>query len=338
MTALGAALLFGITTPLAKLLALPPFELAGLLYVGSGVGLFSFRLVRDRGWASTGLARRDVKWLIASIVFGGIVAPACLMIGLMRTSATSASLLLNLESLFTALIAWLVFREHAGARIVVGMLFVFAGGLVVSGFMIGGDIASSGAAWIALACLGWALDNNCTRPISGGDALFIAAMKGVVAGTVNVALALWLGESIGTPGKILASLLLGLTGYGVSLVFFVLSLRGLGASRTGAYFAAAPFIGALISLVLLREPMTVEMALGGILMLIGVILHLTEEHRHEHVHEPMTHTHAHVHDEHHQHLHDFPSDPDRAHTHEHTHLPLRHRHTHYPDIHHQHTH
>jgi len=336
--ALAAAVLFGVTTPLAKQLALPPFELAGLLYLGSGVGLFSYRLLRDRGWTTTGLARSDVKWLSASIIFGGILAPACLMIGLLRISATTASLLLNFESLFTALIAWAIFKEHAGARIIIGMLFVFAGGVVLSGPFGARGFTSTGAVWIAFACLGWALDNNFTRPISGGDSLFIAATKGLVAGTINLGIAIAISEPVGARGKLVASLFLGLAGYGVSLVLFVLSLRGLGASRTGAYFASAPFIGGVFALIVLREPFSASILMGGALMLIGVILHLTEDHRHEHEHKSMTHTHSHVHDEHHQHQHDVPVAGTNSHTHEHTHAPLRHHHAHFPDIHHQHTH
>ena len=331
-------MLFGLTTPIAKLLELPPFELAGLLYLGVGTGLCVIRWLRDRRWAPSGLGRQDLKWLSGSILFGGIVAPVCLMIGLSRASAATASLLLNFESLFTALLAWFAFKEHAGRRVVVGMLSVFAGGIVLSGVVGGTDVAGSGAGWIVLACLGWALDNNLTRPISGSDALFIAAAKGIVAGTVNFAIALLMGGVITSAALIAAALSLGLVGYGLSLVLFIFSLRALGAARTGAYFATAPFIGAAFAFAVLREPLTVSLLLGGVLMLIGVVLHVTEEHTHDHEHEALTHAHAHVHDEHHQHEHDFPWLADKAHAHEHTHPPIRHRHPHYPDLHHQHTH
>jgi drug/metabolite transporter (DMT)-like permease len=336
--AIGAALLFGLTTPIAKVLQLPPFELAGLLYLGAGAGLCAIRWIRDRRWAPSGLRRQDLKWLSGSIFFGGIVAPVCLMTGLSRATAATASLLLNFESLFTALLAWFAFKEHAGRRVVVGMLSVFAGGIVLSGLVGGTEVAGSGAGWIVLACLGWALDNNLTRPISGSDALFIAAAKGLVAGTVNFAIALLTGSVVTSATLVAGALSLGLIGYGLSLVLFILSLRGLGAARTGAYFATAPFIGAAFAFAVLREPLTANLLLGGVLMLIGVVLHVTEEHSHEHEHEALTHAHAHVHDEHHQHEHDFPWPAGKAHAHEHTHPPIRHRHPHYPDLHHQHTH
>jgi drug/metabolite transporter (DMT)-like permease len=338
LLAIAAALLFGVTTPIAKALHLPAFELAGLLYLGAGLGLFAIRAIRDRGWTPTGLARADLKWLAGSIVFGGILAPVCLMIGLSRASAATASLLLNFEALLTALLAWFVFKEYAGRRVVVGMMFVFAGGIVLSGVAGETGLAGSGAGWIVLACLGWALDNNLTRPISGSDALFIAAAKGLVAGVVNCGLALLLGEAIPAAYLTLAALGLGLLGYGVSLVLFILSLRALGAARTGAYFASAPFIGAAFSFAVLGEPFTAALLLGGALMLVGVMLHVTERHEHEHEHEALTHTHAHVHDDHHQHEHDSPWPAGKAHTHEHSHPAMRHRHPHYPDLHHQHTH
>ena len=336
--AIGAALLFGLTTPIAKGLALPAFELAGLLYLGAGAGLCAIRWIRDRRWAASGLRRQDLKWLSGSILFGGILAPVCLMLGLSRATAATASLLLNFESLFTALLAWFAFKEHAGRRVVVGMLCVFAGGIVLSGVVGGTDVAGSGAGWIVLACLGWALDNNLTRPISGSDALFIAATKGIVAGAVNFAIALLMGGVITSATLMPAALSLGLVGYGLSLVLFILSLRTLGAARTGAYFATAPFIGAAFAFAVLREPVTASLLVGGVLMLIGVALHVTEEHSHEHEHEALTHAHTHVHDEHHRHEHDFPWSADQAHAHEHAHLPIRHRHPHYPDLHHQHTH
>lgn len=331
-------MLFGLTTPIAKVLELPPFELAGLLYLGAGTGLCVIRWLRDRRWAPSGLGRQDLKWLSGSILFGGIVAPVCLMIGLSRATAATASLLLNFESLFTALLAWFAFKEHAGRRVVAGMLSVFAGGVILSGVVGGTEIAGSGAGWIVLACLGWALDNNLTRPISGSDALFIAAAKGIVAGTVNFAIALVTGSVLTSATLIAGALSLGLIGYGLSLVLFILSLRALGAARTGAYFATAPFIGAAFAFAILHESLTAHLLLGGALMLLGVVLHVTEEHSHEHEHESLTHTHAHMHDEHHQHEHDFRSPVGKAHTHEHTHPPIRHRHPHYPDLHHQHTH
>jgi drug/metabolite transporter (DMT)-like permease len=279
------------------------------------------------------------RWLLGAIVVGGIAAPVALMFGLSRTSAASASLLLNLESVLTAVIAWTVFREHTSRRVAAGMLVIVAGGAVLAW-----PVQSAGASdWlgpaaISLACLLWALDNNLTRQVSATDALFIAGSKGVVAGLANTALGLWLGASLPAPAILLPTLVVGLAGYGISLVLFVLALRGLGTARTGAYFSTAPFIGAAFALTLLGESVTPAFWVAGALMALGVWLHLTEQHEHEHVHEPIRHAHAHTHDEHHQHGHDFPWESGKSHSHAHEHALLVHRHPHFPDIHHRHAH
>lgn len=340
--ALAAALLFGASTPLAKALLgdTSPLLLAGLLYLGSGVGLTVARLVRDRGWRGTDLDRRDAPWLAAAIGFGGALGPVLLMFGLLHTSAASASLLLNLEAVFTAGIAWCVFRENAGTRIVLGMGAIVAGAVLLSWPTAGGSTRGDalGALAIAGACLCWALDNNLTRKVSGGDALFIAGAKGLVAGSINAGLALVLAASLPAVPLLGAALLVGLFGYGVSLVLFVLALRHLGAARTGAYFSTAPFIGAALAILVLHESTPPSFWWAGGLMALGIWLHLTERHVHQHTHEPTTHTHPHVHDEHHQHEHAGGWDGREPHSHQHTHEPLTHAHPHYPDIHHRHAH
>ena len=339
--ALLAAALFGASTPFAKLLVgeMHTVLLAGLLYLGSGIGLTLVRLVRDRGWKPSGLAPSEWPWLLGAILFGGVLGPVALMVGLTYTSASTASLLLNLEAVLTALIAWLVFRENAGRRIVLGMAAIVAGGIVLS--WPGGETGGSG--WlgplaVAIACLCWAIDNNLTRRVSASDALFIAASKGAIAGTVNSLLGLSLGAMLPDAVTALATMTVGLSGYGVSLVLFVLALRGLGAARTGAYFSTAPFIGALVGLVLLGESTSPAFWLAAGLMGVGVWLHLTESHEHEHVHEPVEHTHLHVHDAHHQHRHDFDWDGREPHEHWHRHAVMRHKHPHFPDVHHRHAH
>ncbi|MGD9871572.1 MAG: DMT family transporter, partial [Thauera sp.] len=307
--ALLAAALFGASTPFAKLLVgeMSPWLLAGLLYLGSGLGLAALRLLRDRGWTPSGLVKGEWPWLLGAILFGGVAGPLALMFGLTRTSGSTASLLLNLEAVLTAVIAWVVFKENADRRIVLGMLAIVAGGVVLS--WSGADAASNdwlGPLAIVLACLCWAIDNNLTRRVSASDALFIASAKGAVAGSVNAALAFALGASLPAGPILLGTLAVGLLGYGISLVLFVLALRGLGTARTGAYFSTAPFIGAAVSLVLLGESTSAAFWLAAALMAWGVWLHLTEHHEHEHAHEPMEHSHRHTHDEHHQHEHDFP--------------------------------
>ena len=305
--ALGAALLFGISTPFAKLLLgeASPWLLAGLLYLGSGIGLWVLRTLWRRPRTLIALGER--VWLITAIVMGGAVAPVLLLWGLARMPASGAALLLNAESVFTALIAWFVFRENFDRRIALGMLAIVAGALVLSW---PGD-ARFNTALPALAvlgaCLAWALDNNLTRRVSLADPTFIAMAKGLVAGSVNLALAVAIGTQIPAAGVVLASLALGFVSYGVSLTLFVTALRDLGTARSGAYFATAPFAGALIAIVLLGEPLSAPFFAAAGLMALGVWLHLTEHHSHLHTHEPIEHTHEHVHDAHHEHAHDAPN-------------------------------
>ena len=339
--ALAAALLFGASTPFAKQLLrdTPPILLAGLLYLGSGIGLGLIRTVRDRGWQAPSMNPKEWLWLVLAIGFGGVLGPVALLLGLTRTSAASASLLLNLEAVLTALLAWIVFRENADRRIVLGMALIVAGAVVlVVPDAAHGESMGWGALLIAGACLCWALDNNFTRKVSASDALFIAGLKGLAAGIVNVGIALVVGARWPAMPLVGIAMAVGLLGYGISLVLFVLALRGLGSARTGAYFSTAPFLGAAIAILAFGDHASPMFWLAAGLMGAGVWLHLTERHEHLHTHEPMTHTHRHVHDEHHQHVHDFDWNGCEPHTHEHTHAPLTHSHPHYPDIHHQHQH
>ncbi|MFW0755259.1 EamA family transporter [Pseudomonas sp. H11T01] len=339
--ALAAAALFGASTPLAKLLGLniSPILLAGLLYLGSGIGLTVVRFVRDRRWQKTGLTPSEWPWLISAIAFGGVLGPVALMFGLTRTSASTASLMLNLEAVLTALLAWVVFKENADRRIVAGMIAIVAGGLILAWPQ--GTTQSYewlGPLAVALACFCWAIDNNLTRKVSASDALFIAGIKGLVAGVVNCSLALFLGARIPDFSVLGPTLIVGFFGYGISLVLFVLALRGLGTARTGAYFSTAPFLGAAISILMLGEPVSITFWAAALLMGIGVWIHLTESHAHDHQHDPLHHSHRHVHDEHHQHEHSFEWDGTEPHSHVHDHAPIRHSHPHFPDIHHRHKH
>ncbi|MHA3904300.1 DMT family transporter [Castellaniella sp. WN] len=342
--ALGAALLFGASTPFAKLLLsdTSPVLLAGLLYLGSGVGLGLIRFIRDRGWRTPSMSSGEWLWLLLAIGFGGVLGPLLLMLGLTRTSAATASLLLNLEAVLTAVIAWGVFRENTDRNVVLGMVMIVVGAVLLAWPNSSQDAGQLGwgALLIAGACLCWALDNNFTRKVSASDALFLAGLKGGVAGIVNTVVALVLGVTLPAGATIGAAMVVGLLGYGISLVLFVLALRGLGTARTGAYFSTAPFLGAAIAILALGEHEHASLLfwIAAALMALGVWLHLTERHEHMHTHEVITHTHRHVHDAHHQHKHDFPWAGREPHTHEHTHAPLTHSHPHYPDIHHQHRH
>jgi drug/metabolite transporter (DMT)-like permease len=338
LAALGAALLFGAGTPLAKALlaSVDPWLMAGLLYFGSGIGLLVYR--RLRGVPRARLEPGEWPWLTGAVVSGGIVAPVLLMHGLNGMPASGASLLLNAEGVFTALIAWFAFRENFDRRIALGMAAIVAGAVVLSW---PGEMRL-GALWPSLAvlgaCLAWGLDNNLTRRVSLGDATWIAAVKGLGAGVVNLLIAFALGSHLPAPGALAAALLIGLLSYGVSLTLFVLALRGLGTARTGAYFSVAPFFGAVIAIVFLDEPASARLLAAGGLMALGVWLHLTERHSHQHTHEPLEHEHEHEHDEHHRHDHDPPAAPGERHTHRHRHEPLTHSHPHYPDAHHRHDH
>jgi drug/metabolite transporter (DMT)-like permease len=344
--AVAAAFLFGASAPLAKLLLgqTSPQLLAGLLYLGSGFGLgiVWLRMRRSPEVAREApLTRRDIPWLAGAIVFGGMLGPVLLMNGLTRTPASAASLLLNLEGVFTALLAWFVFRENFDRRIALGVLAIVAGGVALSweGRLSWGGVA--GPLAVAGACLCWGIDNNLTQRVSTGDPVQITMLKGIVAGSVNTIIAFLLGASLSAAPRVLAALALGFLSYGVSLVFFVLALRQLGTARTGAYFSTAPFVGAVLSLAIFRERPTAFLIVAAALMGIGVWLHFTERHEHEHRHKLLEHDHAHTHDEHHQHAH-APGDPavtdPTPHTHWHRHKPMVHSHPHYPDIHHRHSH
>jgi drug/metabolite transporter (DMT)-like permease len=339
--ALAAAVLFGATTPIAKelLSGVSPLMVAGLLYLGSGVGVSLVWLARDRGRTPIGLLRTDWMWLAGATLAGGIVAPVLLMTGLRRLDAATASLLLNLEAVFTALLAWIAFREATSPRVMAGLLAIVAGGALLAWPSHASAPASIlGAALVAAACLAWALDNNLTRKVSGADARIIAGVKGLAAGCANTALAFALGDKLPASSHLAAILLLGFVGYGLSLVLFVVALRHLGSARTGAYFATAPFVGTAIAIALFGQPVTALFWAAAALMAIGVWLHLSERHEHEHLHEPVTHTHLHVHDAHHRHAHELSWDGEEPHAHEHHHEPLLHRHPHFPDDHHRHRH
>lgn len=280
--ALLAAVLFGISPPLAKQLIgqINPHLLAGLLYLGSGLGLGLVLLVRRLTIAPEASRRRidggEWLWLGGAIGFGGVAAPVLLMLGLARTEATTASLLLNLEGVFTAVIAWLVFREGVNRRVGLGFLLILLGGLTVSWTRATGFYLSPAALLVVAACACWGIDNNLTRKVSHADALTTAALKGIVAGVVNIVLAGSLGADLPRGPSLAAALVLGFVSYGLSLVCFIVGLRHVGAARTGAYFATAPFIGALVAGLFFREPIAANVWLAGGLMAAGVWLHLTE--------------------------------------------------------------
>jgi drug/metabolite transporter (DMT)-like permease len=341
--ALASAVLFGLSAPVAKMLLLvsDSWILAGLLYSGAGIGLLLVHLAsRSSAATEARLSRRELPWLAGAVLSGGVIGPVLLLAGLNRMNASSASLLLTLEGVLTALLAWFAFRENFDRRIAIGMVSIVAGAMVLNW---GSDIALQdllGPIAIAGACLAWAIDNNLTRKVSLSDPVQIAMIKGLVAGPVSLLIGSLLGHGFPSPTTILLGGLTGFLGYGISLTLFVVALRHLGTARTGAYYSIAPFVGAVASVFLFSEPVTPQLICAGLLMAIGVWLHLTERHDHEHQHEAMEHEHRHVHDEHHDHLHENEEivDRSRPHSHPHHHAPLRHSHAHVPDSHHRHVH
>ena len=338
--AMTAAALFGLSTPFAKLLLahVGPWTLAGLFYLGAGIGLAIVRATRPARATETAIVRRDTPWLLASILAGGVAGPLLLMLGLDRTSAAAASLMLTLEGVATALLAWFIFRENFDRRVLLGMSCIIGGAAMLAyqgAFSITGVV---GPLAIAGACFAWGIDNNLTRRISLADPVQVAMLKGLAAGPVNLALGLAVGERPPALLTGLAAGLVGFLGYGVSLALFIRALRDLGTARTAAYFSTAPFIGAVLAIPIVGETYSIQLLAAGALMAAGVWLHATERHIHEHEHEPIEHSHRHAHDEHHRHTHEPSDPPDEPHTHRHVHARLRHSHPHVPDAHHRHKH
>jgi drug/metabolite transporter (DMT)-like permease len=339
--ALMSAALFGASTPFAKFLlgSVDPWLMAGLLYLGAGIGLLLVHLSRGvlhMPAIEAPLRRADLPWLALVIAAGGVCGPLLLMVGLARTDAAGTSLLLNLEGLATMGIAWVVFHENVDRRLLLGALAILAGAVLLS--WQGRASFQWGALPIAGACVCWGIDNNLTRKLSSSDPMQIAMLKGLCAGMVNFMLALLHGAALPPVGTVLVVGVVGFLGYGVSLALFVLGLRDLGTARTGAYFSLAPFVGAVLAVVMLGEPLTAQLIVAGGLMGVGLWLHLAERHDHEHVHEALEHEHRHRHDEHHRHEHGPDVPAGEPHTHWHRHPPLVHRHPHYPDLHHRHGH
>lgn len=353
--ALAAAALFGATTPAAKRLVgdVSPWLLAALLYLGSGLGLLTIALPvawlrKGRGLGSLLVVPKGVEWvwLLGASLFGGMLAPVLLMFGLVGSPGGYASLFLNLEGVFTVLLAWFVFRETVDRRIALGMACIVVGGVLLGwkGEWQQGGGALAPVFLLVGACLAWAIDNNLSRKLSGQSPLFTVIFKSLTAGGTNLALAMVheSGNVFGSFSLWPFALVTGFLGYGVSLLLFMHSLRHLGTARTSAYFSMAPFVGALGSLLVLDESLGRWFWGAAALMATGVFMHVSEHHEHEHLHPDEEHTHVHAHDEHHQHPHAegeaVESIHSGTHVHRHRHRSLRHSHPHFPDEHHLHTH
>lgn len=345
LAALASAALFGVSTPAAKALlgVVHPVILAGLFYCGAGIGIALLRalagpILNAPVARQQPLARQDYGWLAGAIALGGVAGPVLLMLGLARTPAATASLLLTVEGAATALLAWFVFHENFDRRIALGMACLVAGAATVSWSGTPTIESLAGPLAIIAACIAWGIDNNLTRKVSLADPLQIVQWKGLIAGPVNLLLGLWAGGSLPGALEMLVGALVGFVCYGVSLALFVVALRHLGTARTGAYFSTAPFIGAATAVIALQQPLTVQLVAAGTLMAVGVWLHVTERHAHAHTHHRMVHAHSHRHDEHHRHAHGPQDPPGEPHTHAHEHETLTHSHPHVPDMHHDHRH
>ena len=338
LLALASAALFGAAAPALKPIAgaLNPVLLAGLLYLGSFLGLAAARAVRGAARSEAALSRRDLPALAGAIVAGGLAAPVLLVWGLSGLAASAASLLLAAEAVLTILIAAMLFREPVAGRIWIAAFFTLSAATLLAWTPDVAIPVSPHALAVLGACLLWGLDNNLTSRISLADPYAIAMWKGLVAGGVNTAIGLVLVPAA-PESAWLAALGVGALGYGASLVLYVLALRHLGAARTAAHFGTAPFFGAALAIAFLGEPVTPLFAAAFALTAAGTWFAVTERHGHEHEHEAMEHEHRHVHDAHHRHEHLGKEGPE-PHSHPHRHAPMRHRHAHFPDLHHRHRH
>jgi len=338
-----SAILFGLSSPLAKLLVkdISPIAMAGLLYLGAFIGLAIYTLVRKIGTAgdkrAIPLEKRDFPWLIGAIAAGGIVAPISLMFGLKMISGFSTSLFLNLEGITTAIIAIIFFHENAGKRLWIALICMTIAGVLLSWNTKQNQFNIAGPLLVTLACIGWGVDNNLTRHISEKDPTQIVMLKGLIAGVVSLSLAFSLGRGTAFNINIVWALLLGALSYGLSLVFFIQALKGLGASRTGVFYSFGPFIGAIASIIILKEWLGWVMLPAVALMILGVWIITRERHAHQHFHQAVTHSHAHRHDDLH-HEHEHPEPVQGSHTHVHIHASLSHTHSHWPDTYHRHAH
>lgn len=342
--ALLAALLFGISTPLVQLWGreLGPFSTAALLYAGAAL---AGALLRQHVGREARLLRSDLPRLLAMAAFGAVVGPVALAWGLQRSSGTSASLMLTLEALFTALLAWLLYRETVDRRVAAAMALLAAGGalLVLDQGRSGGATQVLGLLAVGLATLAWGLDNTLSRALAERDPGQVVLAKAALGASATAMLAALLHEPLPGWPAALGLLAVGAAGYGLSLRCYLLAQRAFGAARTGSVFASAPFIGAALAAALGERAASPGLLAGGALMALGIVLHLVEHHSHAHAHDALDHEHAHSHEDgHHAHTHTHTAAQalyaGATHSHPHRHAPMHHAHPHVPDAHHAHEH
>jgi drug/metabolite transporter (DMT)-like permease len=338
LLAVASALAFGLTTPVIAWTGgdAGPVTAAALLYAGAAAAAVVMRL-RARSTGSR-LSRTDLPRIVGVAIAGAVIAPVCLVWGLTRTGAAAGSLVLNLEAVLTVLLAWLIYREPLGRRVLLAVaIMATAGGLLALDASARSSAGLAGTLAVAAATLAWAIDNTLTRPLAERDPLQVIAAKGAFGAALTGTIAFLRGESF--PGTTTLAVLLacGATGYGMSLRLYLAAQRKIGAARTASVFALAPFVGAAIAWTLGDREASVLTAFAAAGFGLGVYLHVSEKHAHAHVHDVCEHQHAHRHDDgHHDHAHDPPMAGE--HTHRHSHERIVHSHDHAPDMHHDHRH
>lgn len=339
--ALLAAVLFGICSPVSKVLLadLSPTFMAALLYLGAGFGMLLVKITgvfRHGKQTEAKMTMKELPYIVAMILLD-MVAPIFLMLGLTMTTASTASLLNNFEIVATASVAMIFFKESLDKRMWLAIMLITLSSMILSVTDFRSLSFSLGAIFVLAACLCWGIENNCTRMLSLKDPLQIVIVKGFGSGTGALLISMGMKECYGTLTYILIALLLGFVSYGLSIFFYILAQRELGAARTSIYYAAAPFIGVLISWLVLKDAITGSFLIALLIMILGTYFAITEKHKHTHAHLEETHDHRHHHnDEHHNHQHDH--EIVGEHSHAHTHEALEHEHMHTPELHHQHKH
>lgn len=340
-SAVLAAVLYGISAPFSKLILkkLSPTFLAALLYLGAGFGMLLisiYRTITKKRIAEAKITKKELPYIIGTVALD-IAAPIFLMIGVANTAAANASLLNNFEMVATSVIALMVFKEAVGRRMWIAIALITAASMILSIEDISSFSFSLGSAFVILACLCWGFENNLTRKLSIKDPLQIVVIKGLGSGLGALIVCIVLGQLTFDILYVVLSLLLGFVAFGLSIYFYIKAQRQLGAARTSAYYAAAPFVGVLVSFIVLREGVPWTFFVALVIMIAGAYFAVTESHKHIHLHEEVTHDHRHSHDDgHHNHVHE--DETEKVHSHEHTHEELEHAHEHHPDVHHRHSH
>ena len=341
LTALLAAAFYGISTPFSKLLLeeISPFMIVALLYLGAGIGMLCISFVNSiikKEKREASLTKKELKYIISMILLD-IAAPILFMLGLKNSTAGSASLLNNFEVVATSLIALVVFKESVGKKMWVAIILITVASILLSVKDFSSFSFSLGSILIILACVAWGFENNTTRMLSLKDPSQIVIIKGFGSGIGALIIALSLKHMPINIEYILLTLLLGFFAYGLSIFFYIRAQRDLGAARTSAYYATAPFIGVLISWIVLKETLSFSFLIALGVMLSGTYFAVSERHTHLHIHKKLAHEHIHSHsDMHHNHKHD--SEMGDEHSHLHSHEDIKHDHTHSPDLHHRHKH